>query len=193
MFTVLFFLAILILLGLLIPAFVLFNIVGAKGERKGKTTDDLFNKSLTRIEKFLKVNGIEYQKDKKFNIDEKEVFVSFYIPKRNASIILDDRYKEHIVSKLDISSIVLETHEPREKQIERLSKFFGIKNQSTSIEVPKDCKEILGVEGEISKEEIKKAYKEKVKETHPDLDGSKEEFMEVKNAYEHLMNKKKSK
>lgn len=190
MFPVLFFLVILILLSLLIPAFILFNIVGAKGESKGKTTDDLFNKSFTRIEKFLKVNQIEYQKNRKFNIDEKEICVSFYIPNRNASIILDGRYKEHLVSKLDISSIVLEIHEPREKQIERLSKFFGINNQLTSIEVPKDYRQILGVDKEVSKEEIKKAYREKVKETHPDLEGTKEEFMKVKNAYEVLMNEK---
>ncbi len=189
MFLVLFFLVILIIFSLLIPAFVLFNIVGARGERKGKTTDDLLNRSLTRIEKFLKVNGIDHQKNKKFNINGTELSVSFYIPNRNASIILDDRYKEHLISKLDISSIVIDIHDPREKQIERLSKFFGIKNQLKSIEVPEDYREILGVEGEVSKKEIKKAYREKVKETHPDLEGSKEEFMEVKNAYEVLMNK----
>lgn len=192
MFPILFFLVILIILGLLIPAFVLFDIIGVKGERKGKTSDELFNKSLNRIEKFLEVNGIEYQKNKKFKIDEREVSVSFYIPDRDASIILGDRYKEHLVSKLDISSIVIEIHEPRETQIKRISKFFGIEKQLTSIEAPQNFREVLEVGKEASEEGIKKAYREKVKETHPDLDGSKEEFMKVKKAYEVLMNKNKN-
>lgn len=50
----------------------------------------------------------------------------------------------------------------------------------------KDYYEVLGVSKEASIEEIKKAYKSKAKEYHPDKGGDEEMFKEVSEAYEHL-------
>lgn len=47
--------------------------------------------------------------------------------------------------------------------------------------------EILGVDLDASKSEIKRAYREKVLETHPDKGGSHEEFIKVQEAYECLI------
>ena len=47
--------------------------------------------------------------------------------------------------------------------------------------------EILGVEVGSSKSEIKKAYREKVLETHPDKGGNNEEFIRIQEAYECLI------
>lgn len=47
--------------------------------------------------------------------------------------------------------------------------------------------EILGVDIDASKSEIKKAYREKVLETHPDkTGGSSQEFIKIQEAYECL-------
>ena len=47
--------------------------------------------------------------------------------------------------------------------------------------------EILGVDLDASISEIKRAYREKVLETHPDKGGSHEEFIKVQEAYECLI------
>lgn len=47
--------------------------------------------------------------------------------------------------------------------------------------------EILEVEKDASKEEIKKAFREKVLKAHPDRGGTKEEFVELKEAYDCLI------
>ncbi len=47
--------------------------------------------------------------------------------------------------------------------------------------------EILEIEKDASKEEIKKAFREKVLKAHPDRGGSKEEFVQLREAYECLI------
>lgn len=49
-----------------------------------------------------------------------------------------------------------------------------------------EAHEILGVELGASQEDIEAAYRERARETHPDTGGSKEEFLEVQEAYETL-------
>jgi len=52
-----------------------------------------------------------------------------------------------------------------------------------------DSYDILDVSKEATEEEIDKAYKSKIKESHPDLGGSKSEFIKVNNAYENIKSK----
>lgn len=47
--------------------------------------------------------------------------------------------------------------------------------------------EILAVETDASDEEIERAYRERIKETHPDHGGSLEEFQRVREAYERAL------
>ena len=51
--------------------------------------------------------------------------------------------------------------------------------------------QVLGVSENASQEEIKKAFKEKSKITHPDKGGSEEEFKKINNAYSTLSDKNK--
>lgn len=53
----------------------------------------------------------------------------------------------------------------------------------------KEAKEILDISDLNDKDKIKKAFRKKVKEKHPDKGGSSEEFIKVKEAKEVLMNK----
>ena len=53
-----------------------------------------------------------------------------------------------------------------------------------------DSYDILGVSKEATEEEINKAYKSKIKEAHPDLGGSKSEFLKFNNAYESIKSEK---
>lgn len=55
----------------------------------------------------------------------------------------------------------------------------------------KDFYKVLGVSRTASKDEIKKAYRKRALETHPDQGGKKEEFAEVAEAYECLNNPEK--
>lgn len=55
----------------------------------------------------------------------------------------------------------------------------------------KDFYKTLGVSKTASKDEIKKAYRKRALETHPDQGGKKEEFAEVAEAYEVLSNAEK--
>lgn len=48
------------------------------------------------------------------------------------------------------------------------------------------AREILGVDADADDEEIRRAYRRRVKETHPDLGGSEAAFRRVRRAYERL-------
>ena len=51
--------------------------------------------------------------------------------------------------------------------------------------------QVLGVTENATKDEIKKAFKEKSKITHPDKGGSEEEFKKINNAYSILSDDEK--
>jgi hypothetical protein len=62
---------------------------------------------------------------------------------------------------------------------------IGSDQATVSPEVERACR-VLGVEPDASPEEVKRAYREAVKEAHPDLGGSREAFKRVRWAYERL-------
>lgn len=55
----------------------------------------------------------------------------------------------------------------------------------------KDLYKILGISKKATAEEIKKAYREKAKELHPDKGGDEEDFKELNEAYEILSDEEK--
>lgn len=50
----------------------------------------------------------------------------------------------------------------------------------------REAYDVLGIAPPVTQDEIKAAYREKVRETHPDTGGSRDEFLEVQQAYEAL-------
>ena len=51
---------------------------------------------------------------------------------------------------------------------------------------PGDARRTLGVDADASQSDVKAAYRDRVKETHPDSGGDEEEFKRVNRAYETL-------
>ncbi|MFC6787803.1 J domain-containing protein [Halobaculum halobium] len=51
---------------------------------------------------------------------------------------------------------------------------------------PGDARRTLGVDADASQSEVKAAYRDRVKETHPDSGGDEDEFKRVNRAYETL-------
>ncbi|MFC7069387.1 J domain-containing protein, partial [Halobaculum lipolyticum] len=51
---------------------------------------------------------------------------------------------------------------------------------------PGDARRTLGVDAGVSQSELKAAYRDRVKETHPDSGGDEEAFKRVNRAYETL-------
>ena len=57
----------------------------------------------------------------------------------------------------------------------------------------KDLYDVLGVDKNASKDDIKKSFRQKAKKTHPDAGGNAEEFKELTNAYAILIDDNKRK
>ena len=62
----------------------------------------------------------------------------------------------------------------------------GAAMAGTSGMPPGDARRTLGVDADASQSEVKAAYRDRVKETHPDSGGDEEEFKRVNSAYEPL-------
>jgi hypothetical protein len=73
------------------------------------------------------------------------------------------------------------------------SNFFGnpfqddFKSQRESEEEENENYKILGLKKSASDEDIKQAFRDKARETHPDKGGTPEDFREVREAYESLI------
>ena len=59
------------------------------------------------------------------------------------------------------------------------------------MEIEKDLYEILGIKKDATEEQIKKAYRDKSMEFHPDKGGNPDDFKELKFAYDILKDKEK--
>ena len=49
-----------------------------------------------------------------------------------------------------------------------------------------DSYDMLGISKDATEEEIDAAYKSKIKEVHPDVGGSRKDFIKVNNAYNNI-------
>ncbi|MDY7083145.1 MAG: DnaJ domain-containing protein [Halobacteria archaeon] len=167
---------------------------------RDKTQGDLRDKTAERVESFLDKHDFEYERDREFRAGSEDVTVGFYLPDSGIAIILDDWYKEYLVNKnLDVSTIIVELHSTENYQYETLRRALGVESDwrddiGIDIEVEGgrfvEDTEVLGIEvDEVSHDELKSAYRERIKEVHPDLNESEnaeEEFKRVKQAYENL-------
>ncbi|MDY6780130.1 MAG: DnaJ domain-containing protein [Halobacteria archaeon] len=163
---------------------------------KQKTQDDLRDETAERVRNFLDRNDFDYETDRDFEAGNENVTVPFYVPEADLGIILDDWYDEYLLSKnTGMTTVIVELHVTEEYQRETLRHALGVEPEmEEDVEIDGDFSdvEVLGLEsanGDLEYEEIRDAYRERIKETHPDQndsDDAEEEFIRVKKAYENL-------
>lgn len=169
-------------------------------EYENKTKEDVIDETKDRVRRFLDKHDIEYEVDKDIDVEGEDVTTPFYLTDRDTAILLDEWYKEYQLTKRsDISTVIVELYGTAEYQYESLRRALGIEpdwRKKVSWEVTETGSgvsdaEVLGLEDEdeVSMEELRSAYRDRIMETHPDQNDSKDaedEFMRVKEAYESI-------
>jgi len=114
--------------------------------------------------------------------------VAFYLPERDVAITFDARAFYHI-DPTDTDAVLLEHEVPGIALGPRLpfeTPEVDVGEEDAS-ETPPEPSEtayaILGVSSGATREEIQSAYRQKVKEVHPDHGGDRDEFQRVREAY----------
>jgi len=108
--------------------------------------------------------------------------VAFYLPDRDVAITFDARHY-FTVDRTDTHAILVEYEMPGHAIGRRLP--FDTPGAAGAMpeETPGDAFDILGVDPRASAEEVRMAYREQIKDVHPDHGGDRESFERVQEAY----------
>ncbi len=111
--------------------------------------------------------------------------VAFYLPDRDVAVTFDAHVFFHIQNATDTYAVLCE-HEMHGSHLgARLP--FSVPDVDTKPYAPEDpirsAYEALGLTKSASREDVRTAYREQIKEAHPDHGGSKESFHEIQEAY----------
>lgn len=165
------------------------------GAYRRKTQADLREQARERVAGFLDDHGVAYETDRSFETAAGSVTAPFYLPEREVAVILDDWYDDYLLDKhVDVATVIVELHVTPEHQLGPLRGALGIEAERRPadgrVDVGPDDATVLDLDGgDVSVEELRSAYRERIKETHPDQNDSadaEEEFRRVKEAYENL-------
>lgn len=112
--------------------------------------------------------------------------VDFYLPERDVAITFDARAYYHI-GRTGTAAVLVEHEVPGLALGPRLpfetpEIDFGDENAS-EVDPQEAAFAVLGLPAGASVEEIQRAYRERVKEVHPDQGGDEDEFKRVRDAY----------
>ena len=114
------------------------------------------------------------------------VRVAFYLPERNVAITFDGRAYFRLKRADSDLFVVLCEHEMPGHQLGRRLP-FEVPDVFLGREVESDpttaAFEALGLPPGADEKDVQRAYREQVKEVHPDQGGSREEFTRVREAY----------
>lgn len=125
-----------------------------------------------------------------FDFDVRQVLLTYKVVKKTKKEIFISKIPE---GKETNSGYLAECFILNKKAFERNGKyysrsadkiFYKDRNAAVAPDETKILLEMLDIEGDITKESLKAAYREKVKELHPDKGGNAEAFMRLKEAYE---------
>lgn len=109
---------------------------------------------------------------------------AFYLPDYSLAIVYDARDYRLLLDVDGIEGMLLEEEVPLSEVERRLP--FGRTRVNPSAEESIDAFDVLGLQRDATEEEIERRYRQLVLDKHPDQGGSRDEFEEVKNAYEKL-------
>ncbi|WP_458185477.1 J domain-containing protein [Haladaptatus sp. NG-WS-4] len=107
--------------------------------------------------------------------------VAFYLPERDVAITFDARAFFRI-EKSDTYAVLVEHEMPGYHLGDRLP-FETPTLEDEEVDTTRAAFAILGLPTSATLSEIKSAYREKIKDAHPDHGGTREEFQRVREAY----------
>lgn len=169
-------------LGLLITVGVtiLFAALFLLGERLFPTTHDTGGadgewKRRTEIRSYLTTIEEPYREDVTIHGER----VAFYLPNHDVAITFDGTTYFRL-DRIDTHAILVEHEMPGTHLGTRLP--FDTPTPTTATPTPSPY-EILGVTPDASTEELTDAYRNRIKDVHPDHGGDEESFRRVREAY----------
>lgn len=111
--------------------------------------------------------------------------VAFYLPERDVAVTFDAQAFFRIQTVSETAVVLCEHEMPGSHLGDRLPfDVPDVEMEPTDYEDPiQDAYEALGLPESASNDEITAAYRERVKEVHPDHGGDKESFRQVQEAY----------
>lgn len=148
---------------------------GAQGSRDTARNGE--SRRRTEIRQYLRTIGEPFVEDHPLGAET----VAFYLPGRDVAITFDPRtYYRIDRSRTDA---ILAEHEMPGFQLGARLPFETPTVAETASDPTAAAFAVLGVHSGASSEEIRAAYRRKVKEVHPDHGGTKESFRRVREAY----------
>jgi DnaJ-domain-containing protein 1 len=137
----------------------------------------------TEIRQYLSAIGEAFAEDHFVEGQE----VAFYLPKRDVAITFDAR-AYYRIERSPTYAVLCEHEMPGVNLGYRLpfdtpEVEFGTDEETSTVDPQEAAFSVLGLPSGASESEVKAAYREKVKEVHPDHGGDTEEFRRVREAY----------
>lgn len=113
--------------------------------------------------------------------------VAFYLPKRDVVITFDAR-AFYAIERSSTHAVLVEHEMPGIRLGNRLpfetpDLGFQRNDRDEGVDPSETALAVLGLPSNATEQQIKEAYREKVKTTHPDMGGDPESFQQVKEAY----------
>jgi hypothetical protein len=135
----------------------------------------------TEVRDYLSAIGERFTED--HSVDGQSV--AFYLPERDVAITFDPR--AYFGLEQSQTHAVLVEHELPGIHIGQRLPFdtpdVSFETESSRTESPKDAFAELGLSRNATLPEVKSAYRERVKQVHPDHGGDEDEFKRVQEAY----------
>lgn len=147
--------------------------------RRTQTTDGGENRRRSEIREYLRTIDEPFVEDRVVAGQ----LVAFYLPERDVAITFDARAYFRL-DREDTAAVLAEYEMPGD-QIGRRLPFETpeLESQPDRDPDPDAAFDILGLPPSATSEEIKNAYRDRIKEVHPDHGGDKEAFQRVREAY----------
>lgn len=108
--------------------------------------------------------------------------VAFYLPDRDVAVTFDPKHY-FTIEKTDTHAILVEYEMPGHAIGRRLPFDTPDPTEAMAENAPGEAFAVLGVDPRASPEEVQAAYREQVKNVHPDHGGDRESFERVQEAY----------
>lgn len=146
--------------------------------RESERTDGGENRRRAEIREYLDAIDEPFREDHVL-VGES---VAFYLPDRDVAITFDAQHY-FTIDRTDTHAILVEYEMPGHAIGRRLPFDTPEATEAMPGEVSGDAFNVLGVDPQASAEEVQAAYRERIKNVHPDHGGDRESFERVQEAY----------